>query len=164
MLLLLTVVVVALAWTFQRRLIYLPFGAPTQAAEEVLAGGSAVPLHTVDGLELTAWHATRPDPPTGLTVRCYRATPIRLDRVRLARALAAAGFDVLLLEGYRATPATRARRPRTAWPPMPTRQPRRRTVGERGVRPAAAGAPGESLGAAVATPPGGRERPVAGRC
>jgi hypothetical protein len=67
-LLLLAVVVLAPAWTLQRRLIYLPSGAPEAAAEEVLDGGSAVRLHTADGLDLSVWHAPATRPASGTTV------------------------------------------------------------------------------------------------
>ena len=158
-LLLLAVVVVALAWTFQRRLIYLPFGAPTQAAEEVLAGGSAVPLHTGDGLELTAWHAAATGPATGLTVLVLPGNAgSRLDRVPLARALAAAGFDVLLLDyrGYGGNPGS----PTEDGLAADARAAHHHLVAERGVRPDRLVLLGESLGAAVATRLA-RERPVA---
>ncbi len=52
-------VVSAFAWIFQRRMIYLPAGQPTAAPEQLLEGGSAVVLHTEDGLDLTAWHRAR---------------------------------------------------------------------------------------------------------
>jgi hypothetical protein len=48
-LVLLAVVAIALAWAFQRRLIYLPSGSPAVAPEQLLDGGSAVGLRTEDG-------------------------------------------------------------------------------------------------------------------
>jgi hypothetical protein len=98
-LLVLVFVVLALAWVLQRRLIYLPCGAPAPAAEQLLDGGSAVRLHTDDGLDLTAWHAPAAGPTTGVTVLVLPGNAgSRLARVPLARALAGAGFDVLLLD------------------------------------------------------------------
>ena len=61
-------VVSAFAWILQRRLIYLPAGQPTAAPEQLLEGGSAVVLHTEDGLDLTAWPAPATGPATAITV------------------------------------------------------------------------------------------------
>jgi uncharacterized protein len=158
-LLLLAVVVLALTWTFQRRLIYLPFGAPAQAAGEVLEGGSAVALRTDDGLDLTAWHAPATGPATGSTVLVVPGNAgSRLDRVPLARALAAAGFDVLLLEyrGYGGNPGS----PTEDGLAADARAAHHHLVAERGVPPERLVVFGESLGAAVATRLA-RERPVA---
>ena len=65
------VVVTALAWMLQRRLTDLPTGQPTPAPEQLLEGGSAVVLHTEDGLDLTAWHAPATGPATGITVLVF---------------------------------------------------------------------------------------------
>jgi pimeloyl-ACP methyl ester carboxylesterase len=157
-LLLLAVVVLAVAWTFQRRLIYLPFGAPAPAAEEVLDGGSAVRLHTDDGLDLTAWHAPATGADTGTTVLVLPGNAgSRLDRVPLARALTAAGFDVLLLDyrGYGGNPGT----PTEDGLAADARAAHHHLVAERGVRPERLVLLGESLGAAVATRLA-RERPA----
>ncbi len=97
------VVVVTLAWVFQRRLVYLPFGAPEGPAAAYLSGGSDVVLHTEDELDLTAWFAPATGPPRGRTVLVAPGNGgSRVLRVPLARALAAEGFDVLLVEyrGY----------------------------------------------------------------
>jgi pimeloyl-ACP methyl ester carboxylesterase len=158
-LLLLAVVVLALVWTFQSRLIYLPFGAPALAAEEVFDGGSAVRLHTDDGLDLTAWHAPATGPATGTTVLVVPGNAgSRLDRVPLARALTAVGFDVLLLEyrGYGGNPGA----PTEDGLAADARAAHQHLVTERGVRPEQLVIFGESLGAAVATRLA-RERPAA---
>ena len=149
-LLLLAVVVLALMWTFQRRLIYLPSGAPAPAAEGVLDGGSAVRLRTDDGLDLTAWHAPATRPATGTTVLVLPGNAgSRLDRVPLARALTAVGFDVLLLEyrGYGGNPGAPTEHGLAA----DARAAHQHLVTERGVRPERLVLLGESLGAAVAT-------------
>jgi hypothetical protein len=120
----LAIVVVVLAWAFQRRLIYLPAAYPAPTADQVLAGGSAVVVHTEDGLDLTAWHAPATGPATGTSVLVLPGNAgSRAARVPLARALSAAGFDVLLLDyrGYGGNPgspteqglAADARRPTT---------------------------------------------------
>jgi fermentation-respiration switch protein FrsA (DUF1100 family) len=103
------VVVVALAWFFQRRLIYLPFGAPDGSAAAYLDGGRDVVLHTEDGLALTAWWAPVTGPARDRTVLVAPGNAgSRLLRVPLARALAAEGFDVLLVEyrGYGGNPGS----------------------------------------------------------
>src|SRR4051812_28117029 len=86
--------------------------------------GSAVVVHTEDGLDLTAWHAPATGPATGTSVLVLPGNAgSRAARVPLARALSAAGFDVLLLDyrGYGGNPgspteqglAADARRPTT---------------------------------------------------
>jgi pimeloyl-ACP methyl ester carboxylesterase len=157
-LLLLAVVLVALVWTFQRRLIYLPSGAPVKAAEETLDGGSSVRLRTDDGLDLTAWHAPATGPATGATVLVLPGNAgCRLDRVPLARALASAGFEVLLLDyrGYGGNPGS----PTEDGLAADARAAHHHLVADRGVQPERLLLFGESLGAAVATRLA-RERPV----
>lgn len=102
-------VVVALAWVFQRRLIYLPFGAPGAPASAYLSGGRDVVLRTEDGLELTAWWAPATGPARDRTVLVAPGNGgSRVLRVPLVRALAAEGFDVLLVDyrGYGGNPGS----------------------------------------------------------
>jgi pimeloyl-ACP methyl ester carboxylesterase len=156
----LAVVVVALAWAVQRRLIYLPYGAPVVAPAAVFDGGSAVALHTDDGLQLTAWHAPATGPVRGVTVLVLPGNAgSRADRVPLAHALGAAGFDVLLLDyrGYGGNPGS----PTEEGLAADARAAHRHLVDERGVPPARLLLFGESLGAAVATRLA-RERAVGG--
>ena len=156
----LAVVVVVLAWAFQRRLIYLPAGHPAATAEQVLAGGSAVIVHTEDGLDLTAWHAPATGPATGASVLVLPGNAgSRAARVPLARALSAAGFDVLLLDyrGYGGNPGSPTEQGLAA----DARAAHHYLVADRGVPPARLVLFGESLGAAVATRLA-RERPVGG--
>jgi pimeloyl-ACP methyl ester carboxylesterase len=153
------VVVAALAWVLQRRLIYLPTGQPAVAPEQVLEGGSAVVLRTEDGLDLTAWHAPATGPATGATVLVLPGNAgSRAARVPLARALSAAGFDVVLLDyrGYGGNPGS----PTEEGLAADARAAHHHLVAERGVPPARLVLFGESLGAAVATRLA-RERPVA---
>jgi fermentation-respiration switch protein FrsA (DUF1100 family) len=105
----LVVVVVALAWVFQRRLVYLPFGGPDGPAGAYLDGGRDVVLQTEDGLDLTAWWAPATGPARDRTVLVAPGNGgSRVLRVPLAQALAAEGFDVLLVEyrGYGGNPGS----------------------------------------------------------
>jgi uncharacterized protein len=155
----LAVVVVVLAWAFQRRLIYLPAGHPAATAEQVLAGGSAVIVHTEDGLDFTAWHSPATGPATGASVLVLPGNAgSRAARVPLARALSAAGFDVLLLDyrGYGGNPGSPTEQGLAA----DARAAHHYLVADRGVPPARLVLFGESLGAAVATRLA-QERPLA---
>lgn len=152
--------VVALAWAFQRRLVYLPSGAPAVAPQEVLDGGSAVSVRTEDGLDLAAWHAPPTGPNTGITVLVLPGNAgSRVLRAPLARALAGAGFAVLLLDyrGYGGNTGL----PTEEGLAADARAAHRYLVDERGVDPARLVLFGESLGGAVATRLA-VERPVGG--
>jgi pimeloyl-ACP methyl ester carboxylesterase len=154
--LVLAVVLVVLAWTFQRQLIYLPAGRPGETPRQLLE----VVVHTEDGLDLTAWYAPATGPPTGTTVLVLPGNAgSRANRVPLARALGAAGSSVLLLDyrGYGGNPGTPSEEGLAA----DARAAHRYLVGERGVDPARLVLFGESLGGAVATRLA-LERPVAG--
>jgi len=146
----LAALVVMLAWVFQRRLVYLPFGPPDGSAAAYLDGGRDVALHTADGLDLTAWWAPATGPARDVTVLVAPGNGgSRLLRVPLARALAAEGFDVLLTEyrGYGGNPGA------------PTEEGLAADVGaaygylveERGVPPERLVLFGESLGGAPLT-------------
>jgi pimeloyl-ACP methyl ester carboxylesterase len=146
----LVAVVVALAWVFQRKLVYLPFGAPDGPAGAYLDGGRDVVLRTGDGLELTAWWA----PATGAREdRTVLVAPgnggSRVLRVPLARALAAEGFDVLLVEyrGYGGNPGSPTEEGLAADVDAAYRY----LVEERGVPPDRLVLFGESLGGAPLT-------------
>ncbi len=154
------VLVLALAWAFQRRLVYLPSGAPTAAAEQVLDGGSAVVLRTDDGLDLTAWYAPPTARPTGATVLVLPGNAgNRAVRAPLARAIAATGSAVLLLDyrGYGGNPGS----PTEDGLAADARAAHAHLVDERGVDPARLVLFGESLGGGVATRLA-LERPVGG--
>jgi pimeloyl-ACP methyl ester carboxylesterase len=130
------------------------------APEQVLDGGSAVALHTEDGLDLTAWHAPTTEPATGVTVLVLPGNAGScITRVPLARALTAAGLDVLLLDyrGYGGNPGS----PTEDGLAADARAAHHYLVAERGVDPARLVVFGESLGTAVATRLA-LERPVAG--
>lgn len=156
----LAVVVLALAWTFQRRLIYLPSGAPTVRADQVFDRGGAVTLRTEDGLDLTAWYVPATAPPTGSTVLVLPGNAgSRAARIPLAGGLNAAGFDVLLLDyrGFGGNPGS----PTEDGLAMDARAAYQHVVEHRGLDPTRLLLFGESLGAAVATRLA-RERPVGG--
>jgi len=99
------VAMLALAWLFQRRLIYFPLGRDAPRLADALAGASTVELNTADGVRLLAWF---------LPVTRARATVLvfpgnagdRADRAPLALALARRGFSVLLVDyrGYGGNP------------------------------------------------------------
>ncbi len=146
----LAVVVVALAWVFQRRLVYLPFGAPDGSAGAYLDGGRDVVLHTDDGLDLTAWWAPATGPARDRTVLVAPGNGgSRVLRVPLAQALAAEGFDVLLVEyrGYGGNPGS----PTEEGLAADVGAAYRYLVEERGVAPDRLVLFGESLGGAPLT-------------
>ncbi len=97
-----SVVLTGLTWVLQRRLVYFPGGTPPPV-EQLLPGGEAVTLPTEDGLELAAWFV--PSGPTAVLVLPGNAGN-RANRAPLARALAAAGLSVLLIDyrGYGGNP------------------------------------------------------------
>ncbi|SPL96663.1 unnamed protein product [[Actinomadura] parvosata subsp. kistnae] len=107
-----------LLWVFQRRLIYLPDTAPVPPAATVIPGARDITLTTRDGLKLTAWYVPAA-PPGDLPNETSgdRAVTVlvtggnagnRLHRAPLARALAARGLPVLLMDyrGYGGNPGT----------------------------------------------------------
>jgi pimeloyl-ACP methyl ester carboxylesterase len=150
----------ALVWAFQRRLVYFPAGSPAAAPQELLDGGSAVVVRVADGLELTAWYAPATGPATGTTVLVLPGNAgSRAARAPLARALAATGSAVLLLDyrGYGGNPGS----PTEEGLAADARAAHRYLVDERGVDPGRLVLFGESLGAAVATRLA-LERPVGG--
>lgn len=91
-----------LTWVLQRRLLYFPVGTPPPV-EQLLIGGEAVTLTTYDGLELEAWFV--PSGPTAVLVLPGNGGN-RANRAPLARALAAEGLSVLLVDyrGYGGNP------------------------------------------------------------
>ncbi|MFG1949010.1 alpha/beta hydrolase [Nonomuraea sp. NPDC048826] len=99
-------VLLGLLWAFQRRLIYLPDAAPVPPAAEVVPGAREVTLTTADGLRLGAWYVPG-DHPVRVLVAGGNAGN-RLHRAPLARALAAHGLPVLLMDyrGYGGNPGS----------------------------------------------------------
>lgn len=101
------VLVVALMWSLQRRLIYLPSNGPLPPAAQVIDGARDVRLHTADGLTLTAWHLPARDGAATVLVAHGNGGDIA-GRAPLAVALGARGLGVLLLEyrGYGGNPGS----------------------------------------------------------
>jgi len=156
----LVLVVAALAYAFQRKLIYLPSDGPLPRADTVLPGAQDVELHTADGLTLGAWYVPATGTDLGVTVLVAHGNAgDRAMRAPLAAALAARGMSVLLFDyrGYAGNPGD----PTEEGLALDARAARGYLVGERGVAPERLVYFGESLGAAVVTelatehPPGG---------
>ncbi len=148
------VVIVALllglAWTFQRRLIYLPATAPVPRGETVLPAARDVVLYTSDGLDLGAWFIPAGEPNRGFTVLVANGNAgDRGARAPLAAALAEEGLSVLLFDyrGYGGNPGS----PSEEGLSRDIRAARAYLVEDVGVPPTRLLYLGESLGAAVVT-------------
>ncbi len=91
-------------WTLQRRLIYFPDNRVPSIAV-VGSGWDEVSYETADGLALTAWYRA-PEPSQPIVIVFNGNAGNRGDRAPLGRALADAGFGVLLTDyrGYGGNP------------------------------------------------------------
>lgn len=100
------ILLLGLLWVFQRRLIYLPDSDPAPPAASVLPGARDLTLTTRDGLRLAAWYVPGHHDVTVLVTGGNAGN--RLHRAPLARALAAYGLPVLLMDyrGYGGNPGT----------------------------------------------------------
>ncbi len=99
----LVALLLALLWTLQRRLIYLPFPRAVPPAARVLPGARDVTLQTDDGLRLGAWFIAPRGPDSHLAVLVAAGNAgNRSMRAPLAAALARHGLAVLLFDyrGY----------------------------------------------------------------
>jgi uncharacterized protein len=102
-------VLLALLWTFQRRLIYLPLRTPVPPASVALPVAREVSLTTADRVELAAWYVPPDDVATGMAVLVAPGNAgDRSARARLATALAGHGLGVLLFD-YRGYGGNRGR-------------------------------------------------------
>jgi uncharacterized protein len=154
------VLVLALLWGFQRRLIYLPDNAAVPPAATVVPGARDVVLRTSDGLRLGAWLVPATEPDRGVAVLVANGNAgNRSARAPLARALAAEGLTVLLFD-YRGYGGNKGS-PNEGALARDVRAAQRFLVQNEGVPPDSILYFGESLGAAVVTelatdiPPGG---------
>jgi fermentation-respiration switch protein FrsA (DUF1100 family) len=141
--------IVLLAWAFQRRMVYLPLTQTVPAVETVLPGATEAVLRTADGLELGAWFLPAAAGPARRAVIVFNGNAgDRSYRAPLARALARAGFSVLLFDyrGYGGNPG----RPSEAGLREDARAARRWLEERAEVDPAEVVYFGESLGCGVA--------------
>jgi fermentation-respiration switch protein FrsA (DUF1100 family) len=146
----LVLVVLTLAYFFQRRLIYLPTGGPVPSAADVLPGARDVRLTTADGLTLGAWFVPADRPDLGFTVLVANGNGgNRTHRVELAAALRDEGFDVLLFD-YRGYGDSQGE-PTEAGLALDVRAARDHLVSELGVPQDRLVYFGDSLGGAVVT-------------
>lgn len=88
----------AAAWTFQDRLVYLPRGTAGSPADAGLSDAETVRLSTEDGLELEAWHVPAERRASATVLLLPGNAGNRSMRAPLARALRADGFAVLLVD------------------------------------------------------------------
>jgi alpha-beta hydrolase superfamily lysophospholipase len=144
------VLLLALLWALQRRLIYLPFPAAVPPAATVLAGAREVTLRTVDGLELGAWFLPHGEPDRHMAVLVAPGNAgNRSLRAPLAAALGDHGLAVLLFD-YRGYGGNRGR-PTEAGLARDVRAALRFLEAEAGVPRERLLYYGESLGSAVVT-------------
>jgi uncharacterized protein len=97
------VILVALAWLFQRRLIYLPDQGRVPPAGTVVQGGQDVAFDTADGLRLAGWFVPAAGGHGRATVLVLNGNAgNRAARAPLAAGLSRAGLSVLLVDyrGY----------------------------------------------------------------
>ena len=100
------VVVLAVLWLFQRRLIYFPLDTPVPPAKSVLPAADEVSFQTEDGLRLGSWLVHPPGAGRGTVLVFNGNAGDRSCRAPLAAALARHGFSVLLFDyrGYGGNP------------------------------------------------------------
>jgi fermentation-respiration switch protein FrsA (DUF1100 family) len=98
----LVLALIALAWLFQRRLIYLPDRGAVPPAPTVLPTGRDVAFDTTDGLRLAGWFVPAAGHSRATVLVLNGNAGNRAARVPLAAELSRAGLSVLLLDyrGY----------------------------------------------------------------
>lgn len=142
--------VVGMAYVFQRKLIYLPDTGPVPPAADVLPGAREVSFETADGLRLRAWYLRAIGTANAPTVLVAPGNAgDRSIRAPLAEALAARGLSVLLLDyrGYGGNPGS----PTEDGLAHDARAARSFLVNDLGVPPERLLYYGESLGGGVVT-------------
>ncbi|MGN9841115.1 alpha/beta hydrolase [Nonomuraea sp. H19] len=100
------ILLLGLLWVFQRQLIYLPDRGQVPPAGQVVPGARDVSFTTRDGLRLGAWYVPGDHDVTVLVAGGNAGN--RWHRAPLARALAAHGLPVLLMDyrGYGGNPGS----------------------------------------------------------
>lgn len=89
--------VCAVVWIFQDRLVWYPGPAPTQTPAAIGAQFDDLQLVARDGATVHAWHV-RTDSPQGAVLVCHGNAGNIENRLALAQAFRAMGFDVLLFD------------------------------------------------------------------
>ena len=93
------IAVLALAWTFQRRLIYFPFGHVPSPSEVGLDGVEEVMFGTDDGIQLHGWFVSSRVQPARYTIVVFNGNAgNRAYRSTLAHAFRERGLAVLLFD------------------------------------------------------------------
>lgn len=140
---------VALAWLFQRSLVYFPDRRVPPPAAEVLDGARDVVIVTADGLRLGAWFSPPPDDGGPTVLLAHGNAGNRADRGPLVAGLVDLGFGVLAFDyrGYGGNPG----HPSEAGLALDARAARDFLVGPAGIPAEHLVYVGESLGAAVVT-------------
>jgi uncharacterized protein len=107
-LLALVLVVIALAWLFQRRLIYLAEPGKVPAVATILRSGEDVAFETADGLRLRGWFVPAGGRSQATVLVLNGNAGNRAARAPLAAELSRAGLSVLLLDyrGYGGNPGS----------------------------------------------------------
>ena len=140
---------VAVVWTQQRRLMYFPFASVPSPDVVGLAGVTPVSFPTRDGLRLNGWFVSRTDAPA-LTVIVFNGNAgNRAFRAPLADALARANLAVLLFDyrGFGGNPGA----PSESGLRIDARAAREYVIGRSDAQRGRLVYFGESLGTAVAT-------------
>ena len=113
--------ILTLAWTFQRSLIYFPFGAVPSPSAVGLDAVEPISFVTDDGIRLGGWFVTsRTSPSRGTLVVFNGNAGNRAYRVELARAFREQGV-ACCCSTTGASEATAAALPKRGWRPMPAR-------------------------------------------
>ena len=102
------VTILAIIWTQQRRLMYIPFGHVPDLMVMGLKGATQVTFNTTDGLALNGWFISTTSEPRFTVIVFNGNAGNRAHRAPLARAFAAQGLAVLLLDyrGYGGNPGS----------------------------------------------------------
>ncbi len=156
----LAILLIATIWTFQRRLIYFPFGEVPDPRLFGLAVAEPVVFPTADGLRLHGWLVPPREPRAGATILVFNGNAgHRGFRATLASALHERGYGVLLFDyrGYGGNPGT----PTEAGLAADARAARAFLLGRPEVATSRLVYFGESLGSGVAARLAAEHRPAA---